>query len=106
MRARQRFGPVHVLDPFAVTGKPSAAFNPLDMLDPAGSDLADDASTLADALVFDEPRTSGDVHWNEEAKALIAGLILNIVVAEPPGRRHLVTLREHLTLAPERFVAH
>lgn len=35
-RARQTFGPVHVLDPFGVTGQPSAAFNPLDQLDPAG----------------------------------------------------------------------
>ena len=27
-RARHRFGPVYVLDPFGVTGQPSAAFNP------------------------------------------------------------------------------
>ncbi|MGV2111942.1 type IV secretory system conjugative DNA transfer family protein, partial [Agrobacterium salinitolerans] len=52
-RARQKFGPVHVLDPFGVTGRPSAAFNPLAMLDPHGLDVADDASALADALVFD-----------------------------------------------------
>ncbi len=102
-RARQQFGPVHILDPFGVTGKHSSAFNPLDMLDPDGLDVAEDANTLADALVFDEPGMSGDAHWNEEAKALIAGLILKIAVAEPPGRRHLGTLREFLTLAPERF---
>ncbi|MCI1757517.1 MAG: type IV secretory system conjugative DNA transfer family protein [Sphingobium sp.] len=29
-RERARFGPVHVLDPFGVTGQPSAAFNPLE----------------------------------------------------------------------------
>jgi len=29
-RARKSFGPVHILDPFGVTGLPSAAFNPLD----------------------------------------------------------------------------
>src|SRR3546814_1515944 len=52
-RHRAKFGPVHVLDPFGVTGIPSAAFNPLDRLDPAGLDLADDAMTLADALVYD-----------------------------------------------------
>lgn len=28
-RARQKFGPVHMLDPFGVTGRPSSAFNPL-----------------------------------------------------------------------------
>lgn len=47
--------PVHILDPFGVTGTPSAAFNPLDALDPDGLDVAEDASTLADALVLDEP---------------------------------------------------
>ena len=104
-RARQKFGPVHVLDPFGITGKPSAAFNPLDQLDPAGLDVAEDASTLADALVFDEPGMAGEAHWNEEAKALIAGLILHIAASEPRDRRNLATLREALTLAPEAFAA-
>lgn len=104
-RARERFGPVHVLDPFGVTGLPSAAFNPLDQLDPAGLDVAEDASTLADALVFDEPGMAGEAHWNEEAKALIAGLILHIAAQEPRDRRNLATLRESLTLAPEIFAA-
>ena len=104
-RARQQFGPVHVLDPFAVSGQPSAAFNPLDTLDPAGLDVAEDASTLADALVFDEPGMAGEAHWNEEAKALVAGLILHIAASEPRDRRNLATLREALTLAPEAFAA-
>jgi type IV secretion system protein VirD4 len=102
-RAREQFGPVHILDPFGVTGKQSAAFNLLDMLDPDGLDVSEDANTLADALVFDEPGMAGDVHWNEESKALIAGLILKIAVEESPGRRNLGTLREFLTLSPERF---
>lgn len=73
------------------------------MLDPDELDMAEDANTLADALVFDVPGMAGDAHWNEEAKTLIAGLILKIAVAEFPGRRHLGTLCEYLTLAPERF---
>jgi len=104
-RARQQFGPVHVLDPFGVTGLPSAAFNLLDQLDLAGLDVAEDASTLADALVFDEPGMAGEAHWNEEAKALIAGLILHIASQEPRERRDLATLRDYLTLAPEAFAA-
>ena len=104
-RARQKFGPVHILDPFGITGMPSAAFNPLDQLDPAGLDVAEDASTLADALVFDEPGMAGEAHWNEEAKALIAGLILHIAAQEPRERRILATLRHSLTLAPEAFAA-
>ncbi|MCJ8519268.1 type IV secretion system protein VirD4 [Pseudorhizobium tarimense] len=102
-RARQSFGPVHVLDPFAVTGMITAAFNPLDQLNLDSLDLAEDVSTLADALVADDPGAVGEAHWNEEAKALIAGLLLTIVVDEPPQRRTLSTLREYLTLAPERF---
>ncbi|WP_455273802.1 type IV secretory system conjugative DNA transfer family protein [Rhizobium herbae] len=102
-RAREQFGPVHILDPFGVTGRHSSAFNPLDMLDPGGLDIAEDANMLADALVFDEPGMAGDAHGNEAAKALIAGLILKIAVAGSPGRRHLGTLRDYLTLAPEGF---
>lgn len=62
-RARNRFGPVHVLDPFGVTGLPSAAFNPLAGLDPNGLDVAEEAATLAEALVYDAPGEAGDAHW-------------------------------------------
>lgn len=86
-RQRGKFGAVHVLDPFGVTGLASAAFNPLDRIDPHGLDLADDCMTLADALVHDAPGESGDAHWNEEAKALIAGILLHIVTTEPPATR-------------------
>lgn len=101
--ARAQFGPVHTLDPFGVTGHPSSAFNPLDRLDVESLDIADDAATLADALVFDEPGQGGDAHWNEEAKALIGGLILALMMMEPKTRRHLGTLRDYLTLSPNRF---
>ncbi len=104
-RARRQFGPVHILDPFGVTGLPSSAYNPLSSLEPNGLDVAEDASTLADALVFDEPGMAGEAHWNEEAKALISGLILEIVARETSSRRNLGTLREYLTLAPEHFTA-
>ncbi|KEZ00031.1 conjugal transfer protein TraG, partial [Sphingomonas sp. BHC-A] len=102
-RHRARFGPVHVLDPFGVTGIASAAFNPLDRLDPAGLDLADDAMTLADALVYDAPGEAGEAHWNEEAKALIAGILL-WVACDPQAQgqdRTLEALRDCLTFAPD-----
>lgn len=101
--ARLRFGPVHILDPFGITGKPSAAFNPLSGFDADSIDVAEDAATLADALVFDEPGLAGDAHWNEEAKALIAGLLLHVVATQPDDRRTLTMLRHMLTLAPEAF---
>lgn len=102
-RARSLFGKVHILDPFGATGRVSASFNPLASLDAASLDVAEEAATLADALVYDPPAQVTEAHWNEEAKALIAGLILYIAAQEPPGRRSLATLREHLTAAPDAF---
>ncbi|OYY05881.1 MAG: conjugal transfer protein TraG [Acidocella sp. 35-58-6] len=104
-RAREQLGPLHVLDPFGVTGRPSAAFNPLAALDAASLDVAEDAASLADALVYDTPNEGGEAHWNEEAKALIAGIILYVIAEEPPERRTLATLRDLLTSAPEDFNA-
>ena len=103
-RARYGFGPVHILDPFGVTGDPTAAYNPFGMLDADSLDIAEDAAALADALVYDEPGMAGEAHWNEEAKALIGGIILLIVACEPPAQRNLSRLRECLTLAPDAFV--
>ena len=48
---------------------------------------------------------AGEAHWNEEAKALIGGLILRIIGYEELGRRHLGTLRHYLTLPPDSFAA-
>jgi type IV secretion system protein VirD4 len=104
-RARRAFGLVHVLDPFGVTSEPTAAFNPLDGVDSESLDVAEDASTLAEALVYDEPGMAGEAHWNEEAKALIAGILLMIVMRETGSQRNLSTLRAYLTLPPEAFAA-
>jgi type IV secretion system protein VirD4 len=101
--ARQRFGDVHVLDPFEVTGLPSAAYNPLDRLTPDSLDLSEDAASLADALVMDPPGQVSEAHWNEEAKALLSGLIMFCVCHEEKHRRCLATVREYLTLPPERL---
>jgi type IV secretion system protein VirD4 len=96
---RARFGRVLVLDPFRITGAESAAVNPLDLLDP-DSELCDaDAATLAHLLVL--PATEGDTaFWEDEAAALLAGLLLYVAALEPEARRHLGTVRELLTLPP------
>jgi type IV secretion system protein VirD4 len=100
-RARSRMGPVFVLDPFEVSGQPSAAFNPLSALDETSIDLAEDAALIAEALVYDPPHQVSEAHWNEEAKALIAGLILHVVTTQAPPLRSLTTVRDLLTGAPE-----
>ena len=100
-KTRSKFGPVYVLDPFEVSGEPTSAFNPLDQLDPESLDLAEDAGLIADAMVTDPPGQTGDAHWNEEAKALITGLILYTVCETPSYQRNLATVRDYLTRSPE-----
>lgn len=104
-RRRHRFGPVHVLDPFGVSGSISATYNPLDAVDARSPDVAEEAATLADALVSDPPDQVGEAHWNEEAKALLAGLILHVAANDEPDRRTLARLRELVTLGPDDFRA-
>jgi type IV secretion system protein VirD4 len=51
------------------------------------------------------PRRSRRGHWNEEAKALIAGILLG-VVCDPQAQgedRTLEALRDCLTFAPDNF---
>lgn len=104
-RARARFGRVHVLDPFEITDELTAAYNPLDLLNANSPDLAEDAALLADALVYDPPAHVGEAHWNEEAKALIAGLILHVVSNRDPEQRTLGEVRSLLTASPEELSA-
>ena len=92
-----------MLDPFGISGQPSAAFNPLAGLDPDSLDLAEDAALLADALVHDPPGQGGEAHWNEEGKALIAGLILHVVCTAAPEIRTLSAVRELLTSSTQEF---
>jgi type IV secretion system protein VirD4 len=103
--ARRRFGTVHVLDPFEVSGMPSAAYNPLVRLAPDSLDLGEDAASLTEALVMDPPGQVTEAHWNEEAKAILGGLIMFCVCHEDHNRRTLATVREYLTLPPEKLRA-
>lgn len=103
--ARKRFGAVHILDPFGVTGMHASAYNPLGRLDAESLDLGEDAASLAEALVMDPPGQQSDAHWNEEAKALLSGLIMFAVSHEDQDRKTLATVREYLTLPPEKFRA-
>jgi type IV secretion system protein VirD4 len=104
-RARASFGPVHVLDPFGVSGQPSSGFNPLAALDSDALDVSEDAAMIAEALVYDPPHQVGEAHWNEEAKALIAGFILHVAATEPPATRTLAKVRDLLTRAPQSLHA-
>lgn len=95
---------VVALDPFEITDAPRRGFNPLDMIDPNGADVSDDAMLLADMLVVTDTAGGGDDtgFWDNEARALIAGIILFVAVTEPRagGPRTLPQVRKLLTLPP------
>lgn len=98
-RRRRELGQaVHILDPFGKLADkyPSAAFNPMDWIDPDGDEAAEDVALLAEALAPGDGK--GDQFWNNEARAMIAGLLLHIAAHEPPEKRNLGRLRELLSL--------
>jgi type IV secretion system protein VirD4 len=102
-RARRDMGQlVHVLDPFELTTEGGASCNPMAGINPAGLDCIDDAATLAAMLVV--PNDQGESHWDDEAKAVLQGLILQVATLDD-SRRHLGTVRDLVTLPPDDFAA-
>jgi type IV secretion system protein VirD4 len=87
---------VVVLDPFGQSGLPSAHFNVLAEIDPDSDHVIDDVASITNALVVDEGG-SNSRHWTDSAKALLKGLIL-FTLTLPEAERHLVTVRQFLTL--------
>ena len=89
---------VHVVDPWGIVeadGIETSSFNPLDWLDPTDNEITENSMILADALVMAE--NHNDSFWNEEAKALLQGLLLYVASdAEEDGQRHLGRVREIL----------
>ena len=86
---RQKLGPVLALDPFGVSGLPSARFNPLAAL--VGPTMVTDAQTLADAMIQGD-----DDHWTSSARGLLTGLILHVATAPGLPVRDLPTVRRLL----------
>lgn len=102
------------LDPFgqldAFNLPPSlAAFNPMDLI--GAHNLLESAQLLADMLVVPADHTGGEERfWEEEAKALLSGLILHVATAageqgETAPHRTLLRVRELLTLPRKEFLA-
>lgn len=92
---------VLVLDPWEISRGPvapeqRAAFNPLTGLSELPDERKLDAVNLiADALVV-RTGSEKDPHWNDNAEALLRGLIVHCVTAEPSERQNLQTVREYL----------
>ena len=92
---------VFILDPFERTGMPSISFNPVAWLDPSGPRAADDAAMIAECLVPSD--RSSEPFWNNEARALIAGLVLHVAYNEAPENKNLCAVRDLLNLSPAKW---
>lgn len=100
-KRRQEMGQeVHIVDPWGIAqvdGIEPSTFNPLDWLDPHDPDMTENAMLLASAIVVEG--NSKDPFWDEEAKALLQGLIMFVATdLDEDGKRHLGRVRELLLL--------
>lgn len=96
-RRRKELGhTVAIVDPIGVTGLPSTPINPLDLLDPSGPTLVDDAMAIIATMIDNRMgrNTSDGDYWSERGATFVLGVILHVVSDLPPARRHLGTVRE------------
>jgi type IV secretion system protein VirD4 len=97
-----------LLDPWNVAasrlGLEPAHFNPLDWITDGDADAAENAFLLADALVIESGGSGETPFWDEEAKALLTGIILYVATGvTETGNRHLGRVRDILTLDDVEF---
>jgi len=94
---------VHVVDPWSITGIEASHFNPIDWLKAGDIDIADNAMLLADAIII--MSGGNETFWDEEAKALLLGVLLYVAIApEEKGQRHLGRVRDLLLLDGEELI--
>jgi type IV secretion system protein VirD4 len=95
---------VYVVDPWGVTGIKPARFNPLDWLRADDPDISENAMMLADSLVVSGD--GKDPFWDQEAKALLMGVLLYVAVDEHEnGQRTLGRVRDILVMDDDAFNA-
>jgi len=96
---------VHVVDPWGITGLEPACFNPLDWLVADDEDISENAMMLADSIVTSYQGTS-DSFWNEEAKALLMGILLYVALdPDEQEQRTLGRVRDIIVADDETFKA-
>lgn len=99
--ARQKMGhEIIALDPWNIAQIEDVApahINPLDWVIQGGIDMAENAMTLAEAIIPEQEK--GERFWTDEARAHLQGVILYVATApEEDGQRHLPRVRDLLLL--------
>ena len=94
---------VYVVDPWGITGMPTAQLNPLDWLDPNDPDVAENAFMLADALIVRS--SNSNPFFEEAALSMLWGFILYVALdpAFAGPHRNLGTVRDLLSLGAGRL---
>jgi len=85
---------VYYLDPFGISGKKQARFNPLSRFTPENMEAESKALAAALFVTKDDKRD----HWTEAGQQLLAALILFVYVSPqiPPNKKDLPTVRRRL----------
>jgi type IV secretion system protein VirD4 len=85
---------VYYLDPFGISGKKPARFNPLSRFTPENMESESKALAAALFVTKDDKRD----HWTESGQQLLAALILFVYVSPqiPPNKKDLPTVRRRL----------
>ncbi|RCK51632.1 hypothetical protein TH25_08005 [Thalassospira profundimaris] len=94
---------VIVLDPFGRSGSTPDRFNPLDFMRPEGAPLVADAAMMADLLLAPYFVRDLDPQDARVARVLLQGLIIHTYRNGKENGRHLMAVRENLTLPSHRF---
>lgn len=100
-----------IIDPWDLAcshlGITPSRFNVLDWLDPNGEDFVEDATLIADSLIA--THGAKDPFWNDEARALIMGLVMYVaatplvLIPTQEKSRDLSQVRRLLNLPSNRF---
>lgn len=95
---------VHVVDPWGITGLPVSRFNPLDWLRADDEDISENAMMLADSIVTPHEGAL-EPFWDEEAKALLMGLLLYVALDETEqSDRTLGRVRDIISMGQTQFM--
>jgi len=97
-----------LLDPWDIASSrldiPRSGFNPLDWIKAGDPDAAENAFLLADALVVSDTAKGEDRFWDEEAKAVLTGVILYVATApDESANRTLGRVRDIVCLDDARL---
>lgn len=90
--------PLLVLDPFKVSGLPSGAINPLDILQKDDPFILEKAAQLADAIFVVAQGVADADYWNDQARAALVALLLHVATSPYEKDRTLKRVRKLIRL--------